>query len=585
MLVQIASVSGFVLAVVPVHAADEGYLVTAQPQIAAFVRKLPLPEEQLQATAKMVAGLQASVAAPNGMAMPAPGSGMVWMGGSDLHVLHQIGHLVLFGLLPERMRPLQWHPSTCAEIGASRPLLSENIRSASEPFDSFAEAAAYFFVLAYGSYQHTQGQPVDPAAASLWALGDTPAGLDACAKTPALKQLRALSSLYGPLLVSDPARAYADFYTAYERQSRRSAGWPMPARTLTEWLFSRQLYGGLSGVTLAAAPTDVMAEFSEDNKARLVTCGGQKNLDVSVNGQALSGVKVVDIVQSTRMQTGDSLAILQLGTATRLLLGPHTECETILSDDVALNTGEAYVEGPATVRTPICTVLTGGSSVAVRVTRVGETMLGVLAGTATLGLRGGREILVNAGEVVTVMGDGQLLGPGRADPLQIASSLPLREAPIVSGPPTPSEVLVTAAPKLPTATPHAPETDSSEAALLASTDEWQIHMPKMLRQAVLCQGLDGSNHPAGVSAMFPSTTKSVSLYIDMDLGGSERQLKIRWRRGEKSLSGRIVRASGKRQILNALTPKSGSSFRSGEYQVDIEIDDKPAATLKFLIVD
>ncbi len=580
-----------VLAVVlcqPQAGADPAaYLHSISPSVFRFVNALPLPEADLASAAAAIAELNVVEQQASAQTTPAPPDGAIRIGGEQAswYVLHQIGHQLAYALLPQRLRGLYWHPSQCPDLmGAVRLLDTEP----AQPYDDFSETAAYFFVIAFAGFQRTEGEAVDAALVALMETLTSPAYATVRATSPVMSQLAGLCQLYGELLSAEPARAYADFLQTIVAHSRRSPALPLPARTMQQWLLARQLYGGLPGTTLAASVTQMAAQLSLEQETGpcLLTYDPAASLDLSLNGTAIAGGRSMSLEVGDRLRTGAGLSLLQMAGPTMVLLGPELSCELRSAAELYVAEGQLLVEGPAVISTPTCRFQVAAASVAVRVNLAGETTLGVISGRAGLEREGKDTVTVAAGETVTVMADQRLLGPGRAAPLQVAFALPLGNADIAAGPPTPTGISDTAAGQIPPVEPPIIVSASAQppaAPTAPAAGTWQVHAPDLLPEIVLCRGVDDKNRPYGVSAAFPADIERICLYVSLDFGAVARQLQIRWRHGPKTLSGRIIRAKGSRQILNSLSCGSQGSFAPGEYEVTVSIDDRPGATLKFTI--
>ncbi len=563
------------------------YLQSITPSVIRFVNELPLSDADVSFAAEAISKLSVVQQQAGLRTTPPPAGGVVSIGvnESNLHVLHQIGHHVTYALLPERLRGLYWHPSQCADLMEATALQDAGPTRA---YDDFSEAAAYFFVITFASFQRAGGEAVEPGVAALMERLTSPDYATVRSTSSVMRQLAALCRLYGELLISDPPRVYADFFQTVLAHSRRSAALPLPARTMQQWLLARQLYGGLPGTTLAASVTEIAAQFTHDQDTgpHLLTYDPAATLAVSVNGLPADGSRSMSVNVGDRLRTDESLSLLKLARPTAALLGPGLSCELRRPAELHVEKGQLLVEGPAVISTPTCTFHLAAASVAVRVNLAGETTIGVISGNIHLQRQHAQVVDMAAGETVTVMADRRLLGPGRAAPMQVAFALPLGGAYVATGPPVAAEIPDLASTQIPTAEPPIIVSSSEqqqEAAAAPASGTWQVHAPDLLPEIVLCRGVDGKNRPYGVAASFPSDIRRICLYVGLDFGTVARQLRVRWRRGPKTLSGRIIRAKGKRQILNTLTCGAEGSFAPGEYEVTVSIDERPGATLRFTV--
>jgi len=566
------------------------------PDVLSFVHALPLAPERTASAAAAIA-LVSTVAPEGGPSTPHPATRQIAADAmtSPLSVLHQYGHHVFYQLLPANVQPLYWHPGRCDDLRALLPprdalqpgpgaaAWGDPVNGGEETIaeDAFSEAATGLFVVCFAQYQTARGVAVDPDVLSLQSMALAPIqpGMPA---PPAVSILTTLCSLYAQLLRSDPGLAYADFIQSVLAHRSRSAGLPMPARTASQWLLSRALYGGMPGVALGAMPA-----FAEaDTVPRIVSYRPSMPLDATVNGTA-SPARAIRLRTGDRLRTGATLGLLELAAPTTALLGSDVRCELRGPAELFVEQGQLFADGPCVINTPVCVCTTGVGGTAISVNMVGETTIGIVSGAASVTPKGAAALALSAGQTLTVLADGSLLGPSRADPLQVAYLLPLGGAEIAVGPVGGAELPPVEPGVRPPSTGAGSDQPSAQTppatADMARSDLWRIHTPDLLPEAVLCTNVDTENNPRGVSTVFPPDAPGVSLLLSLDLGAKERHVKVRWTHGDKTLSGRIIRANGKRRILNSLRCGSGMTFPTGEYQVEVTIDDRPAATLIFFI--
>lgn len=578
--------------------ADVAVLQPLASDVLSFVHAIPLSSERTTDAAAAIA-LISAVPPPQARA-PHPATRQIAADETTppLHILHQYGHHLFYHLLPDNVQPLYWHPTRCVDLrmllpsadtlqpGPSAALPSGAALEAADGIDEddFGEAAAWFFTICFAQYQRARGVMVDAEVASL--LAALPAAMHPGMPqpAPAVAHLAALCGLYGPLLLTDPGLAYADFVQGALSNRSRSAGLPMPARTMGQWLLSRALYGGMPGVSLEAVPAGVQTATV---LPRIVSYRPLLALDVAINGTPRPG-RALALRAGDRLRTGAALGLLELAAPTAALLGSDLKCEIRGPAELLVEQGQLFIEGPCVIKTPVCACTTGAGGTAISVNMVGETTIGIVSGTASVTPGQSAPVALVAGQTLTVLADGSLLGPARADPLQVAYLLPLGGAQIAVGPVSGAELPITAPGGQPPAAsgtgPDQPSAQTPPATPdMARSDLWRIHTPDLLPEAVLCTSVDTENNPRGVSTVFSPDVAGVSLLLGLDLGAKERQVKVRWTHGDRTLSGRIICANGKRRILNSLRCGSGTTFPTGEYQVEVTIDERPAATLIFFI--
>jgi hypothetical protein len=504
-------------------------------------------------------------------------------GDGEWELLHQIGHHVFWAMLPQSLRELYWQPLRCAQ-GQDESVWEEQ---AERIYDVFSEASADFFAVTWAAQERLKDGALDPATAEKLDEVMRPQGDGDLSDVQA--QVQALCALYADLLASEPAEAWANFHATVVAYSRQSAALPRPARTMDEWLEARQLNGDTLGLRLLdeQALAALQATSASPPEPHLMAYHPVQTLSATVNDSAYDQ-RARRISAGDQIRTEGGLSLLLPTTSTSILLGPSTAVMFRSTAEVEITRGQAFLTGTGTVSTPVCQLNVADGQLTVRVSHIGETTVGSAGGTVWLIPKAAASTDLPVGSVATVLQDGSLVGPGQADPLQVAYWLPLQ-------PPDPdwTSALANAFPEtLPlhtmfgrTASADTVLSSTRKPAELPTIDAWQILQPDAVTEAVLCSDLDGDNRPVGVSATYRANANRIYLALLFNLGASDRRIDIQWRYGDQELTSRTAVASGRRQIVNSLSYGSDRTFAPGDYSVTVSIDGRVAATLPFLVTD
>jgi len=91
----------------------------------------------------------------------------------------------------------------------------------------------------------------------------------------------------------------------------------------------------------------------------------------------------------------------------------------------------------------------------------------------------------------------------------------------------------------------------------------------VVKEAVLCKGVDENNQPKGVTSTFPPGTAKLGLYLRIVDAPANTELMLKWYRGQRLLDRRMVLVAGDRQLITYIYAASMESLRSGSYTVEI----------------
>ena len=91
----------------------------------------------------------------------------------------------------------------------------------------------------------------------------------------------------------------------------------------------------------------------------------------------------------------------------------------------------------------------------------------------------------------------------------------------------------------------------------------------VVKEVVLCEGVDENNQPEGVTNTFPPGTAKLGLYLRIVDAPANTELMLKWYRGQRLLQRRMVLVGGNRQLINYIYAVRTESLRAGGYMVEI----------------
>ena len=105
----------------------------------------------------------------------------------------------------------------------------------------------------------------------------------------------------------------------------------------------------------------------------------------------------------------------------------------------------------------------------------------------------------------------------------------------------------------------------------------------VVKQAVLCEGVDEHNVPQGVSNNFPAGTEKVGLYLAIQDAPANTEITVEWSRGDRLLRRRLMVVAGNEKFLTYAYAALQQSMQAGNYVVEIKEDGRLVARLPFTI--
>ncbi len=163
-----------------------------------------------------------------------------------------------------------------------------------------------------------------------------------------------------------------------------------------------------------------------------------------------------------------------------------------------------------------------------------------------------------------------------------AASLP-GYAPVTPAPAEPTTQPTTAPAQPAEVTPPEPAAPPAPAAPAPAPPPDPIKLPddSFIRQARLCTGVDERNRPETFYGRVPAGAQRVGLYLAIEDAPAGSELLLVWYRDGQVLNRRLLVLSGDRRTVNYIMSAGAGELPSGNYWVEILVDDEPIARLVF----
>ena len=105
----------------------------------------------------------------------------------------------------------------------------------------------------------------------------------------------------------------------------------------------------------------------------------------------------------------------------------------------------------------------------------------------------------------------------------------------------------------------------------------------VVKQAVLCTGVDEHNVPQGVSNSFPAGTQKVALYVKIEDAPANAEITVEWSRDGRLLRRRLMVVAGNKQFISYVYASQQQSMQAGNYVVEIKENGRLVTRLPFTI--
>ncbi len=127
------------------------------------------------------------------------------------------------------------------------------------------------------------------------------------------------------------------------------------------------------------------------------------------------------------------------------------------------------------------------------------------------------------------------------------------------------------------------QTPPSQPAAVTPPDAMPLAADSIVKEAVLCTGVDENNEPTGVLNDFPPDTKKVGLYLCIEDAPANSEVLLEWWRNGKKAKGKLLLVTGDHKLITYLMPARVAHLPAGSYWLEINEDDNLVARLVFTV--
>jgi hypothetical protein len=326
--------------------------------------------------------------------------------------------------------------------------------------------------------------------------------------------------------------------------------------TWPAWAYRYSVLGPYEAVTAEVGPTakDIMVDDSKTPPEWEVGVAGAIGIDNILSLMSIEARMDEQLVQSSALQ---AVRIahneLMVGAIVVATAADAKEALQVLAGEETAAVGDEMIRLPATetgvyglMRDNVVYLIAGENRAAA--TAVAEKL---------------------AGSALSVSGSTTPSTPREpaSVPAPPVPSVPLAPTPAPAGAPTP--------PPNPTTPSTPPSTAPAVAVELAATS--------VVKEAVICTGIDENRQPTGVTDSFPPQTGRVCLYLRIADAPADTMIRLEWSRNGELLRGFTIVVAGDHSAIVDVGPNRGEHLEAGQYAVDLKENGEAIGRVVFRI--
>jgi len=105
----------------------------------------------------------------------------------------------------------------------------------------------------------------------------------------------------------------------------------------------------------------------------------------------------------------------------------------------------------------------------------------------------------------------------------------------------------------------------------------------VIKEAMLCEGVDERNKPVGVGDQFGPQAKKVGLFLAFEAAPANTEIALEWYRDGEFIFRKILLVAGDQRVVTSLYSKRSPYLQAGNYALEILENDRLVARLPFSI--
>ncbi len=105
----------------------------------------------------------------------------------------------------------------------------------------------------------------------------------------------------------------------------------------------------------------------------------------------------------------------------------------------------------------------------------------------------------------------------------------------------------------------------------------------VVKEAIICEGVDEHNDPLGVKQLFPTETKKVTLFLRIAGAPQNTEVTLEWSLNGNILTRRLLILAGDQRLDIPIFPAKAEYLAPGNYAVQIKEGDRVVGRKVFTI--
>ncbi|MFO7948474.1 MAG: hypothetical protein R6V19_16850 [Armatimonadota bacterium] len=113
----------------------------------------------------------------------------------------------------------------------------------------------------------------------------------------------------------------------------------------------------------------------------------------------------------------------------------------------------------------------------------------------------------------------------------------------------------------------------------------ELDPTSVVKEAIICEGVDEHNDPVGIKQLFPTETKKVTLFLRIAGAPQNTEVTLEWSRNDRVLTRRLLILAGDQRLDVPIFPARAEYLPSGNYAVEIKEGERVVGRRVFTIAE